>query len=201
MVTLRYYIAVMLIVAVPAVILYWLLIHPFVRFWRRQRKCVTYTAVCFAIVVMMIAMFQLRGFLLSSEWGTNGVLVAIGLACLAISGWLHKLVATQLPLRVLIGIPELNCDENKGHLITSGIYARVRHPRYLQMDLALMGYALIANYPAGYAAFIVWLAGIRIVALFEERELTERFGDEYLDYCRRVPRFVPRFVARSCRHT
>jgi protein-S-isoprenylcysteine O-methyltransferase Ste14 len=28
--------------------------------------------------------------------------------------------------------------------------------------------------------------------LLEERELAERFGAEYLDYCRRVPRYVPR---------
>jgi hypothetical protein len=27
----------------------------------------------------------------------------------------------------------------------SGIYARIRHPRYLQIDFALMGCALIAN--------------------------------------------------------
>jgi protein-S-isoprenylcysteine O-methyltransferase Ste14 len=194
--TLRYCIVVTLIIAVPAAILYWLLIHTFVRFWRRQGKCVTFTAVCFAIVVTMIAMFQLRGFLLSSDWGTNVALVVIGLACLSVSGWLLKLVLTQLPFRVMYGIPELNCGENKGHLITSGIYARIRHPRYLQMDIALMGYALIANYPAGYAAFIVWLAGIRIVALLEERELSERFGDEYRDYCRRVPRFVPHFGKR-----
>lgn len=194
--TLRYYIAVTLIVAVPAVILYWLLIHTFVRFWRRRGKCVTFTAVCFAIIVTMIAMFQLRGFLLSSDWGTNVALVVIGLAGIAVSCWLLKLVLINLPFRVMFGIPEMNCVENKGHLITSGIYARIRHPRYLQMDLALMGCALIANYPASYVAFIVWLAGIRIVVLLEERELSTRFGDEYRDYRRRVPRFVPHFGKR-----
>ncbi|MDP3182128.1 MAG: hypothetical protein Q8M54_04840 [Desulfobaccales bacterium] len=30
--------------------------------------------------------------------------------------------------------------------------------------------------------------------VLEEKELTDRFGEAYEEYCRRVPRFVPRFT-------
>jgi protein-S-isoprenylcysteine O-methyltransferase Ste14 len=31
-----------------------------------------------------------------------------------------------------------------------------------------------------------------LVVILEERELRQRFGDAHVEYCRRVPRFVPR---------
>ena len=33
--------------------------------------------------------------------------------------------------------------------------------------------------------------------LLEERELRERFGTEYEDYCRRVPRYLPKLGPRG----
>ena len=46
MASLRYAIAVILIVAIPAAIVYWLLIHPFVRFWRRLGIGRSYAVIC-----------------------------------------------------------------------------------------------------------------------------------------------------------
>jgi protein-S-isoprenylcysteine O-methyltransferase Ste14 len=39
-----------------------------------------------------------------------------------------------------------------------------------------------------------WLVLTRIAILLEERELRNRFGVSYSQYCRRVPRFVPTFA-------
>jgi protein-S-isoprenylcysteine O-methyltransferase Ste14 len=51
-----------------------------------------------------------------------------------------------------------------------------------------MSYLLIA------LAVLTLLAGARIA--IRRRELRDRFGEEYIEYCRRVPRFVPRRAAR-----
>lgn len=188
----RYWLAVLLVVAIPTAILYWLLIHPFARFWRRFGVGRAYTAVGAILLPVMAGLFLGRGRLLAHSWGTNRLLVALGIICLVGAGWLHRWLFRDLPLRVLLGIPELSAAPGKGTLITTGIYGTVRHPRYLQMDLALLGYALIANYPAVYLLYLLWLAGIRLVVALEERELEARFGEEYRRYRERVPRFIPR---------
>jgi protein-S-isoprenylcysteine O-methyltransferase Ste14 len=193
----RHAIAVMLLAAIPAAIVFWLLIHPFVRYWRRLGTRLSYTAVCTVLVAVMAGMVLLSPRLLVVDWGFRPMPAGIGIVCLAVSGWLLRLLRKQLPVRVLIGIPELAPRREPGKLLTEGVYARVRHPRYLQMDLALLGYALIANYPAVYAAWLFWLAGIRLVALLEERELLDRFGPAYAEYCRRTPRFIPRWPGKS----
>ena len=51
---------------------------------------------------------------------------------------------------------------------------------------------LISNHLALYGVFALWLPGVWLIAVLEERELRVRFGAEYDTYCRRVPRFVPR---------
>ncbi len=195
--SLRYLIAVILIVAIPAAIVYWLLIHPFVRFWRRIGIGPSYAVICPVIAGVMVGMFLAREWLLAADRGTSYPLVFLGLICLAFAGWLLKTLRKKLPTRVLIGVPELAPEQTTAPPITDGIYARIRHPRYVQMTLALLGYALIANYPAAYGAFILWCAGIYAVVLLEERELRARFGEAYQEYCRRVPRFVPRLGKRT----
>ena len=192
----RYWVAVLLLVAIPAAILYWLLIHPFARFWRRLGTVRAYSAVCAVLLVVMKALFLGRDRILVGQWGTSRLLVALGIICLAGSAWLQRLLIRDLPIRVLVGIPELSAGPEKGTLITTGIYGKIRHPRYLQMDLALLGYALIANYPAVYLLYALWLVGIRLVVVLEERELEARFGEEYRRYRERVPRFIPRIGPR-----
>lgn len=190
--TLRFALAVMLTAAVPAALLFWFLIHPLVRLWRRLGAGLSYTLLCTILAAVMAGMFLLRHRLLAVDWGLNPLLAGLGLICLALSAWLKMRLSKELTVRILVGIPELSPRQN-GTMLQTGLYARMRHPRYLQMDVALTGVALIANYPAVYVALLVWFIGIYLVALLEERELLERFGDAYRRYCDQVPRFVPRW--------
>ena len=189
--TVRYAIAVMLIAAIPAAILFWFLVHPFVRFWRRLGTGRSYVILCIIALGAMAVMVMLRGRLLAADFGLNIPCALAGVVLLVAAGIMLLTLRKRLPIRVLVGIPELS-PEKPVSLITDGIYARIRHPRYVQMTMAILGYALIANYPAVYAAFLLWMTGIYAVALLEERELLARFGDEYRAYCRRVPRFIPK---------
>ena len=58
----------------------------------------------------------------------------------------------------------------------------------------MLGYALIANHLAPYVAVGAWVLAILAIVPLEERELTARYGSQYEDYRRRVPRFIPRRV-------
>jgi protein-S-isoprenylcysteine O-methyltransferase Ste14 len=94
--------------------------------------------------------------------------------------------------RVVAGIPELSPDRHAVALITDGLHGRIRHPRYVQVVLAMLGYALIANHLAPYLVVGAWVLAILAIVPLEERELVARFGSQYEDYRRRVPRFIPR---------
>jgi hypothetical protein len=61
--------------------------------------------------------------------------------------------------------------------------------------LIQIGLLCILNAPLGYAVGVpfVCLVYVAIVAA-EEEFLAARFGAAYADYCRRVPRFVPRLA-------
>ncbi len=79
----------------------------------------------------------------------------------------------------------------QGELVTEGIYARVRHPQYLGLWMITVG--LLIQWPTIATVLmspILMLAYWRL-ARREERELEERFGEQYLTYKREVPAFWP----------
>ena len=188
----RYYLALLLVISLPAMLLFWLLIHPFVHTWCRLGPAWTYSIVGTLLVLLTVGLFLLRTPLLAVNFGTRYPLLAVGIGCLAIAvGLRRSLHHAHLSNRVLVGLPELAPARYPQGLITTGLYARLRHPGYVQVALALLGYALIANYLAAYLVFAAWLLVMYPLVMLEEGELRERFGEVYDAYCRQVPRFIP----------
>jgi protein-S-isoprenylcysteine O-methyltransferase Ste14 len=76
-------------------------------------------------------------------------------------------------------------------IVTGGPFARTRNPGYLGMALIYTGISLAANRRWPLVALPAVLAIVdRGVVRREEAYLTERFGDDYEDYRRRVPRWL-----------
>ena len=188
----RYLLAAFLVISLPPLFLYWPIIHPFVDFWRGQGIATTYTVVLSIIGAAMVGLFSLRHDLLTSDFGTSYLLLTLGVLALILSGRLRFAIQKHLNIKTLLGFPEIAPDRFPRELITEGIYARMRHPRYAQLLMALIGYALIANYLASYLAVALWLFGIYVIVLLEEKELGKHFGSAYDEYCRQVPRFLPK---------
>lgn len=82
----------------------------------------------------------------------------------------------------------------KGHeLITRGPYGVVRNPIYLGMFGLILSTCLVfSRWWSGLAAVVLFLIGNRIRIRNEERLLRESFGDQFDEYARRVPAFIPR---------
>ncbi|HXG52813.1 MAG TPA: isoprenylcysteine carboxylmethyltransferase family protein [candidate division Zixibacteria bacterium] len=190
--SLRYLVALGLVVALPPLFLYWLLIHPLVHFWRARGIALTYTIVLTAVALAMMGLFSIRHYLLETDFGTRYPLVALGTACLALSAAMGFALRGRATIAVFLGLPEIAPDFYPRKLMTEGIYGRIRHPRYVQILIALVGYSLIANYLASYLIVALWVPAVYIIVCLEEKELREHFGAAYEDYCREVPRFVPR---------
>ncbi|HSK97522.1 MAG TPA: isoprenylcysteine carboxylmethyltransferase family protein [Euzebyales bacterium] len=76
------------------------------------------------------------------------------------------------------------------HLVTSGPYARSRHPMYVAWTAIYLGFALVVR-SAWLLRLTPLLAGlIHREARGEEERLAERFGAEYDAYRARVRRYV-----------
>jgi protein-S-isoprenylcysteine O-methyltransferase Ste14 len=192
--TLRHGLALILLLVLPPLLLYWFLIHPFHRFWRRIGLRRSYLIIATPIVAAALLLYRARRLLLAADFGTHWPLILLGIACLVVSNRLRAGISRSMTRRVIAGVPELSPDRHRVPLITDGLHGRIRHPRYVQFVLAMLGYALIANHLAPYLAVGAWVAAILAIVPLEERELRARFGGSYDDYRRRVPRFIPRLT-------
>ena len=80
-----------------------------------------------------------------------------------------------------------------GHeLIRTGPYARLRHPIYTGMLLALVGTALEIGKYRALAALGIFLIGFARKAKKEEELLAERFGTAFEEHKRLTGFFLPR---------
>jgi protein-S-isoprenylcysteine O-methyltransferase Ste14 len=78
-------------------------------------------------------------------------------------------------------------------LVVRGPYRRVRNPMITGVGLIVLGEAAILGSPPILIAFTIFaLANLIYIPLIEERDLMARFGDEYAEYRRAVPRWIPR---------
>ncbi len=174
--------------------LFWLILHPQITFWRKHVRAGYWVAglSAWGIVTVFLCAFHERLF-----WSEHAPAwaIAVGLVLMAADAYVLYRVQRDLGGPRLVGHTEL---QGGGELAVHGLYARLRHPRYTGMMLAVLGACLVGSSRLlwGVAA-VWWLLALAAIGL-EERELRARFGDAYVAYSRRVPRFLPfRFRPRE----
>ena len=187
---LRYFLAVTMLVTVPISLGLWYAIHPFARLWRRVGPAATYAVLAVPATALGAWLWIQRRTLLGRDLGAQPLLAALGVLAFAVAIAIARKRRRHLTQRILTGVPELSGE--KGTLLTEGLYARTRNPRYLEFLFFVLGYVAIANYAGTWVLWVLCFPAIHLVVLLEERELRDRFGAEYDDYCRRVPRYLPR---------
>lgn len=115
--------------------------------------------------------------------GLSGMWIGLALnvvgAALVILGWksIHK--------------QYWSLQSGKGRLVITGIYRFMRHPQYT--GLLLVTFGLIVHWTT-IPLLILWPVLVVLyyrLARWEERSMEEEFGEEYLEYKRKVPMFLP----------
>ncbi len=128
------------------------------------------------------------------RWG-GPQLVWPGLALIVLGTFL-ALWCVALLLRRGQGSPHPFVAKTK-RLVIVGPYRIVRNPMMWGIGAILVGLCLLLGAGTlwigfvGFFLFIYWF-----VPNFEERDLEARFGEEFREYCRQVPRWVPRLKAQ-----
>lgn len=190
--TARYVFAVLLVTFMPPALVWWLVVHPFVSFWRRVGHRLTYSIMTVVSLTWVFSLWSARNRLVLDDFGTHTVAIVAAALLMSVSVYFAWQRRTHLRFSILVGLPELDPARAPGHLMDEGIYARVRHPRYIEIAFGVVAYALFANYLGAYVIAAVTVPVLHLIVILEERELRERFGARYDEYCARVPRYVPR---------
>ncbi len=169
--------------------LYWFVVHPQVDYWRSHQKAgyITGLLLSWLPVTALVMIFHRELFRAKRPelWE-----IGAGFALIIFEMWIFWRVHRDLGTQRLVGQTELS---GGGEIVHRGLYARMRHPRYIGSFLAILGACFLAGTRAIWIVAAIWLVLARIAIVLEERELRNRFGASYADYCRKVPRFVPRF--------
>ena len=111
------------------------------------------------------------------------VFVIAGMLCIGggIALWCAAVFGSRIDIKI-----------KSNQLATDGVYALVRNPIYSAFLFICTGALLVCrNWYILMLPLLFWVYLTVFMRLTEEQWLTERFGDEYAAYCRRVNRFIP----------
>jgi methanethiol S-methyltransferase len=132
----------------------------------------------------------------------EGVLFFIFSGLLIFFGWLFLMSVFSQHGLTFLGLkqiadyfrydvePQYLDEPKRGHLVTTGLYRHMRHPMYTFAILTLASSPIMtANLLYSIAIFSLYFW---IGSYFEEKNLINRFGQDYIEYQKKVPRFFPR---------
>jgi protein-S-isoprenylcysteine O-methyltransferase Ste14 len=83
--------------------------------------------------------------------------------------------------------------------VTGGLYKYIRHPQYSAFIVSSFGMLLLWPRYMVLIGFVSMLFIYYFLALAEERECLEKFGESYASYMRKTGRFFPRIEERPVR--
>ncbi len=107
-------------------------------------------------------------------------------------GVMVGIVGIVLCLRGVIAfrsLPKVLCLD-PGELAEAGPYRWSRNPQYVGWFLFLLGFALNDWSIWCLGALLVVLISLHFLVLIEEEHLRRIFGSQYVEFCRRTPRYL-----------
>ncbi len=81
---------------------------------------------------------------------------------------------------------QLRGVENIDHLVTTGLFAKLRHPMYTGFILWIFGWAIFHGAPLSLLAGLIAVGNILYWRSLEENHLEASYGEKYLEYRRRT---------------
>ena len=153
------------------------------------------------------------------KWGDIGQLILliafilviiVDVYFLEISTGLHKLISlwVRLPLGLLFvllggmlarnGLKVIFGEtRTEPRVIKKGVFGLARHPIYLGSILTYLGFLIFTYSIFGLMVWIIIIFFYHFISRYEEKLLLQRFGDDYKEYMKEVPMWIPKLVKNN----
>ncbi|MEX0806886.1 MAG: isoprenylcysteine carboxylmethyltransferase family protein [Candidatus Binatia bacterium] len=79
----------------------------------------------------------------------------------------------------------------QGELVTTGLYAKLRHPQYLGLIIIVVAFLIMWPTILTFLLAPFLVGRYILLAKEEDRELERRFGEDFMRYRESVPPFIP----------
>ena len=142
---------------------------------KKAGKLGTKNKVIFALVFVAMC-------LMLASWPVMGPLDPWRIPCPGIVVWIGFGVVTAALALMIGGLAQLRGLENIDHLVTTGLFSRLRHPMYAGFVLWIVGWVVRYGAVASLAVGLVCIGNILYWRHLEEVALESRYGGDYRVY-------------------
>ncbi|HLN33301.1 MAG TPA: methyltransferase [Gemmataceae bacterium] len=144
-------------------------------------------------VAVLVPIWVARGYGVRPALGQTAGILALQAGGLLLAGVGLLLFGSSLRRFAIEGRGTLAPWDPPRQLVVQGPYRFVRNPMISGVVFVLFGEAaLLASIPHAVWALSFVALNLIYIPILEEPQLLARFGDSYREYCRYVPRLVPR---------
>ncbi len=140
----------------------------------RDRVDTTSTPVFAAVFTSMVVMWV--------SWFAAGMLAPVHLAVPAIVRWTGLSTVLLGVVLAVGGMWQLRGVENIDHLVTTGLFSKIRHPMYVGFALWIVGWCAFTGAVTSLLLAPFGLASVLWWRRLEESDLAERYGSVYAQY-------------------
>jgi len=150
-------------------------------------KTILFSVLVPGTVAVLIPRWLLSGFYLPD----NAPFKWLGIALIGLGAAIYFRCAWEFAVRGL-GTPAPIAPTK--FLVTTALHRHVRNPMYIGVALVILGEAALFRslHLVLYAAVMLGTAHLFVI-YYEEPTLRRQFGESYQQYCRSVPRWIPKF--------
>ena len=136
------------------------------------------------VYVISCLILSIVGLILKNhKFLSAGEIVGIIFIVIGVLLWIYSVV-----------IQKISVEIKNGNLLTTGVYSLVRNPIYSGFSFVFTGILIMQdNVFLLILPIFFWIYLTVLLKLTEEKWLLEKFGEEYVSYCRCVNRIIPWF--------
>ncbi len=87
-----------------------------------------------------------------------------------------------------------NPSDEEPKVVSKDVYSWVRHPMYFSYLIIFLGLIILTFSLISLIPFLISFLLLNYIAAYEEEELIQILGKDYLEYKQNVPRWIPRIA-------